>query len=60
MGIIGKFLREESGAVSTDWVVVCAFGVGMAIATGSLLGGISTDHSDRIEATMVERGVATY
>ncbi len=60
IGYVSAFHRDESGAVSTDWVVVCAFCVGLAIAVGNLFGGISKDHSERIGATMVSNGIKTY
>ena len=41
--IIAKFAREESGAVTVDWVVLCAAVVGLA-ATATLAIQTSTDN----------------
>lgn len=57
--LTSKFLAED-GAVSTDWVVITAFVVGMAYAIGSLVGGLSQDYGDVVADTMSARGIVEY
>lgn len=40
--ILTKFAREESGAITVDWIVLCAAVVGLA-ATATLAIQTSTD-----------------
>ncbi|MGB0499135.1 MAG: hypothetical protein ACPGID_12410 [Rubricella sp.] len=37
-GLLRKFIADDDGAVTVDFVVLCAVVVGMAAATASLFG----------------------
>ena len=44
------FLRDESGAVTVDWVTLCAASVGVVIATAAVIGVAVGDRADGIAA----------
>ena len=52
MGYVMRFLREEDGAVTVDWVVLTAALVALAIAVASLVGGGVTTLGGEISETM--------
>ena len=47
-----QFLKEDSGAISVDWVVLSAAAVSMAIATTDVLDSTIDDVSSRLEAQL--------
>lgn len=57
---VHRFTTSEDGAVTVDWVVLTAAIVGLGIAINTTIGGVTTDHADRIDNTMQSRGIATY
>lgn len=52
MSAIKLFWRDDEGAVTADWALLCATLVGMATVTLSTIGGGTSDHSDRVEACL--------
>lgn len=54
-----RFSDGESGAVTVDWVVGAAAGVGLAIAISNVVGGATHDHAELIGDTMSSRGIIT-
>jgi Flp pilus assembly pilin Flp len=57
---LGRFTRDEDGAITVDWVVLSAAVIGLAIAMGTVVGGATDDHSDRVGSAMSTRGVVSY
>ena len=55
-----RFLSDDSGAATVDFVVGAAAGVGLALAVADSVGGAAVDTGDRIGAKMVEMGIPTY
>jgi Flp pilus assembly pilin Flp len=55
-----KFARDEDGAVTVDWVVVCAGLVGIAIALTTIVGNASHDHAERVEDKYIEQGIMSF
>ena len=55
-----RFVRDDSGAATVDFVVGAAAGVGLAIAIADAVGEAAVDHGDRIGAKMVEIGIPDY
>jgi len=45
---IRRSRRDERGAVTTDWVLLCAALVGMAIVIAGTVGNGGKEHSDRV------------
>ncbi len=50
MNLINKFVKDEDGAVSIDWVVLTAAIVAMGVAAGSAV---------RTEVSTLSSGIAT-
>lgn len=59
-GLAGRYLGDEDGAITVDWVVITAAVVGIAIAVTVTLGGATDDYGDTVASTMSSRGVASY
>lgn len=57
---INKFRKDESGAVTVDWVVLTAAIVGLAIAVLAAVGGGTTALSDKISSQLENQTIATY
>ncbi len=55
-----KFARDEDGAVTIDWVVVCAGMVGIAIAVTTIIGNASHDHVERVGDKYDQQGIMTF
>lgn len=55
-----RFVADEDGAVSVDWVVLTAAIVGLGVAILVNVGGTAQEHGGRVEDAMVSRGIATY
>jgi len=49
-----NFSKDESGAVTVDWVVLTAAVVGLAVGAFSLIGGATDDLVTQIETDLVE------
>lgn len=54
-----KFLEDESGAVTVDWVVLTAAIVGLGIAVMLSVGGGTTSLADKISSHMAGQDVTT-
>ena len=53
-----SFCREETGAVTVDWVVLTAGAVGLAIASYTMIGGQTVGLlNDTVDAVDAERDV---
>ena len=59
MKLFNAFLKEESGAVTVDWVVLTAAIVGLGIAVLTQVGGATTDVSELISSDMSTRGITS-
>ena len=59
MSRVQKFIRDESGAVTVDWVVLTAAIVGLCIAIFAGLGNDTYDYSERIGTHMSSQGDKT-
>ena len=55
-----RFVSDESGAVSVDWVVLTAGVVGLVIGIFTILGNDTADYGERISTFMTSQGVKTY
>lgn len=56
---IEKFMRDEDGAVTVDWVVLTAAVVGLGIATVATVGEGVTNLADEIGVTLESQAPAT-
>ncbi|WP_425052560.1 hypothetical protein [Psychromarinibacter sp. S121] len=56
---IMKFLRDENGAVTVDWVVITAAIVGLCISAFGWIGNDTHDYGERIGDHMSTQGVKT-
>ena len=54
-----NFLKDESGAVTVDWVVLTAAIVGLGIAVLSSVGKGTTTMADKISTHMATQSVTT-
>ncbi len=59
-GKLVDFGRDESGAISVDWVVITAAIMGISLAVLNTMGGATHDYAEAIETTMDSKGIATY
>ena len=59
MKLFNAFLKDESGAVTVDWVVLTAAIVGLGIAVLTSVGGATTDVSELISSDMGTRGITS-
>ena len=59
MKLFNTFLKDESGAVTVDWVVLTAAIVGLGIAVLTSVGGGTTTLADNISSHMATRSVTT-
>ncbi len=58
--IFKRFSRDDSGAVTVDWVVLTAVIIGLSIAViGSISNG-ALDHANGLGANLSSRDVVTY
>ena len=61
MKLFNAFLKDESGAVTVDWVVLTAAIVGLGIAVLTSVGGGTTTLADNVSSHMANQDVtATY
>lgn len=54
---IANFIEDESGAVTTDWVVITAALVGLALAAVAEVRSASLFLADRISEEVIEEGM---
>lgn len=57
-GVFRRFKADESGAVTTDWVVITAAVVGLGLVVATSIGGSTTEAAAGV-ATSVDSTVAT-
>lgn len=55
-----KFLKDEDGAVTVDWVVLTAAIVGLGIAVLTSVSGGTTSLADKISSNLSNQTIATY
>ncbi|WP_300512763.1 hypothetical protein [Aliiroseovarius sp.] len=55
-----KFVRDESGAVTVDWVALTAVVVGMGLAAGFTVGSSVPEVGDNLSSYMANRDVNPY
>ena len=59
MKLFNAFLKDESGAVTVDWVVLTAAIVGLGIAVLTSVSGGTTVLADSISSHMASRTLCT-
>jgi Flp pilus assembly pilin Flp len=59
MKLINAFLKDESGAVTVDWVVLTAAIVGLGIAVLMSVGNGTTSLADKISSSLANASVRT-
>ncbi len=57
--MFNAFLKDESGAVTVDWVVLTAAVVGLGLAVLLSIGGGTQDFADDISTHMSSQNVTT-
>ncbi|MCG6903376.1 MAG: hypothetical protein LJE68_11920 [Rhodobacter sp.] len=55
-----RFIQDDDGAVTVDWVVLAAAVVGLSIAIFTTLGNGAHDHAELIGTTLSSRGIPSY
>lgn len=55
-----RFMGDEDGAVTVDWVVLTAAIVGLGVAVISTVSNGALDHANGLGANLDARSVATY
>ncbi len=59
MKLFNAFLKDESGAVTVDWVVLTAAIVGLGIAVLTSVGNGTTSLADQISSNLANAQVRT-
>jgi Flp pilus assembly pilin Flp len=59
MKLFNAFLKDESGAVTVDWVVLTAAIVGLGIAVLTSVGGGTTTLADSVSSSLAGTSVST-
>ncbi len=59
MKLLNAFLKDESGAVTVDWVVLTAAIVGLGIAVIASVSGGTRSLADQISGNLADGQVAT-
>jgi len=59
MKLFNAFLKDESGAVTVDWVVLTAAIVGLGIAVLTSVGNGTTTLADKISSELASKDVTT-
>jgi Flp pilus assembly pilin Flp len=59
MKLFNAFLKDESGAVTVDWVVLTAAIVGLGIAVLTSVSGGTQSLADKISSNLADGQVAT-
>ena len=57
--MFNAFLKDESGAVTVDWVVLTAAIVGLGIAVLTSVGGGTTTLADNVSQHLADQDVTT-
>lgn len=57
---IFRFLSDEDGAVTVDWVVLTAAIVGLGIAVITTVAGGALDHTSGLNSYLANASVTTY
>ncbi len=60
LNFIKNFAKDESGAVTVDWVVLTAAIVGLGIAVMASVGQSTADMGDTISGAIASQGIRTY
>jgi len=60
MKLFNRFYKDESGAVTVDWVVLTAAIVGLGIAVLTSVGNGTTSLADKISGDLASMTIATY
>lgn len=55
-----KFMKDEHGAVTVDWVVLTAAVVGLGIVVVTTIGDGALDYSTGLGANLSAKSVTTY
>ncbi len=55
-----QFIKDETGAVSTDWVILTAFCMGVCVAASLTMGDSIADYSEEVGSAMTNRGIPTF
>ncbi|MBS8225920.1 Flp family type IVb pilin [Vannielia litorea] len=58
--MLSKFLREDDGAVTVDWVVLTAAIVGLGIAVATVVGQGAMSHSTSLGNYVSAMSIASY
>ncbi|MCO6383113.1 MAG: hypothetical protein JXQ91_14575 [Vannielia sp.] len=58
--LLSKFVRDEDGAVTVDWVVLTAAIVGLGIAVATVVGQGAMDHSTSLGNFVSGISIASY
>ena len=59
MKLFNAFLKDESGAVTVDWVVLTAAIVGLGILVLTSVGGGTVSLADKVSSHMANQSVTT-
>lgn len=60
MNYLKRFMAEEEGAVTVDWVVLTSAIVGLAVALMATIGEGALDKSTGVGAFLGSQSIATY
>ncbi|MEE9388575.1 MAG: hypothetical protein V3U96_08180 [Paracoccaceae bacterium] len=55
-----RFVKEETGAVTVDWVVLTGAIIGLSLAVISSISGGALNHADGLAANLNEKDVSSY
>lgn len=55
-----SFHKEDEGAVTVDWVVLCAVIIGLSIALIAIISAGATNKSSSVGAFLSAQTIATY
>lgn len=58
--MFAKFLTEETGAITVDWTLLTAFGVGLAIAVVTMLSTAAQTPTNGLNSTLSSDVVADH
>ena len=58
--MIKRFVSDESGAVTVDWVVLTAAIVGLGVAVIGTISGGALDQANGLGANLAARTIASY
>jgi Flp pilus assembly pilin Flp len=60
MKLFNAFLKDETGAVTVDWVVLTAAIVGLGIAVLTSVGGGTTSLADKVSSHMSNQELMSF